>query len=307
VKKLILVLLLIMPRVALAQSTITVGMFAPTAPFDSTGDRVTFVNALADHLEASAGGAKVSGKVFSSASAFASAAKKGEIQFAVVDAPYAAAIGLPYHILGAAIRGGSSTSSWTLVAGAGITKLADLAGKKVVVPAIGAKEQAFVTNALFDGEVEASFFDKIVEAPDAHSALTMVSVGKADAALVPAGGDVPSGMSVVMSVGNVGWPMFVALPGASEADTKTFGAAAKSFSGSGGFSGFAGADAGHYRALAGSFGHAAKKGPMAVAPPAHLNVRDILEGRAFSIPLSNVLDLIEAPASRSAAPAGSQK
>lgn len=284
-----------------AQSdTITIGLFAPTAPFDGTGDRVSFVNDLAKHLEGDAGGKKVTGKVYSSAKAFSDAVKKKDIQYAVVDAPYAAALGLPWKILGSATRDGASTVSWQLVAGAGISKLSDLRGKKVVVPNIGTKEKAFVTNALLDGEVEADYFSAILEAADAKSALTMVSVGKADAAFVPSGVDIPSGLSKVMGLGTIGWPMFVALPGAEDSRTKAFSSRVKSFSTSGAFGGFAGADAGKYKSLAGSFGRGTKRGPMAVPPPARLTVREILEGRSFSIPLSNVLELIEAPRKTSA-------
>jgi hypothetical protein len=293
----VLAVLLTAPRLAAAQAAdITIGMFAPTAPFGGTSDRVAFIDGLATHL-GNASGKKVTGKVFASAGAFASAVKKGEIQYAVVDAPYAAALGLPYKILGSAVRGGDSTAPWQLVSSGGIHKLSDLKGKKVVVPPIGAKSGAFVTSVLFDGEIDTSYFSKIDEAPDAHSATTMVSVGMADAALVPAGTDLPGGVSAVMTLTSVGWPMFVALPSADAATTTSFAGALKGFSSSGAFSGFSGGDAGHYRSLAGSFGHAAKKGPMAVPPPARLTVRDILEGRAFSIPVSNVLDLIEAPAS----------
>lgn len=293
-KLLVIALLLVSVGSAHADDTITVGLYAPTAPFDGTADRVGFVDALAKHLEGSAGGKKVKGKVFSSASSFSSAVKKGDIQFAVIDAPYAAAIGLPYKILGSAQRSGSSTGQWQVVSNSGLKNLSDLKGKKVVVPSIGAKETAFVTNALLDGEVDAGYFDKIVEAADPKSAITMVSVGKADAAFVPSGVDT-SGMSVVMTLGAVGWPMFVALPGADESLTKSFGTAVKKFSSSSAFSGFAGADAGKYKSLSGSFGKTTKKGPMAVPPPARLSVRDLLEGRVFSITASNVLDLVEAP------------
>lgn len=297
-KKLVLVFLLLTfagARRAHAEDTITIGLFAPTAPFGGSGDRVSFVNALADHLSAEAGGAKVTGKVYSSASAFASAAKKGEIQFAVVDAPYAAAQGLPYKILAAAIRGGSSTASWQLLAGSGIKKLADLKGKKIAIPGTGAKVNAFLTNALLGGEVDVSYFGKIIEAGDAKSAATMVSVGKADAAIVPSGTDT-SGVGTVMSLGNVGWPMFVALSSADASLVTAFGKRVKSFSSNGAFSGFGGADAGKYKSLSGSFGRGSKKGPMVVPPPARLTVKDLLEGRTFAIPLSNVLDLVEAPA-----------
>lgn len=288
------------PAVAAAESrdTITVGLYAPTAPFEGTGDRVAFVNALADHLAAEAGGKKVTGKVYSSASAFSAAVKKGEIQYAVIDAPYAAALGLPYKILASAVRSGESTAAWHVVAGSGISKLSDLRGKKVAIPTIGARQTAFLTQVLLDGEVEASYFGKVIDAADPRSALTMVSVGKADAAFVPSAVDVPGGLDSVLTLGRVGWPMFVALPGADEGRTKVFAARVKSFASTGAFSGFASPDAGRYRVLENSFGRGAKKGPMAVPPPARLTVRDILDGRAFVIPLSNVLDLVEPPATR---------
>jgi ABC-type phosphate/phosphonate transport system substrate-binding protein len=289
------------PRVAAAQQSVTIGLFAPTAPFDGSGDRVSFVSGLADHL--SGDGRKVTGKVYTSAAAFSSAVKKGEIQFAVVDAPYAAALGLPYKILASAVRDGSSTTTWQLVAGAKIARLRDLKGKKVVVPSIGAKDSAFVTNAMLEGEVDAAYFDKILEAADLKSALTMVTVGKADAALVPGGVDLPAGTSRVMSLASVGWPMFVALPGNDDTLVKAFAAKAKTFSSTGTFSGFAGPDAGRYRSLAGSFGKASKKGPMVVPPPARLTVRDLLDGRTFTIPQTDVLDLVEAPKPASPTPA----
>jgi len=279
---------------ARADDNITIGLFAPTAPMGGTGDRVSFVNGLADHLAGASGGKKVTGKVFSSAGAFAAAVKKGEIQFAVVDAPYAAAVGLPYKILGSATHGGSATSAWLMVARPGVARLADLKGRKIVTPTIGAKEQAFVTNALLDGEVDPTFFGGILEATDARSAVAMVSAGKADAALVPSGVD-SGGLSTVMTLRAVGLPMFVALPGAPDDLTRAFGSAIGTFSGGGAITGFTAGDAGKYRALAGSFGRDTKRGPMAVPPPARLTVREILEGRTFTLPPTNVLDLVVAP------------
>ena len=296
------VALLVAPGRAAAQGSVTVGLFAPTAPFEGSGDRVSFVNAVADHLGGAAGGARVTGKVFSSAGAFAAAVKKGEIQFAIVDAPYAAANGLPYKILAAAVRGGGASAPWQLVVKGSVTSIRDLRGAKVAVPSTGAREQAFVTNALLGGEVDPGYFAAITEAPDARSAVTMVSVGKVDAAFVPAGIEPPGGTRRLVSLGNVGWPMFVALPAADAERTAAFAARIKSFGGSGGFSGFGG-DVGSYRNLAGSFGKASKKGPMALPPPARLSVRELLDGRTFAVPVSDVLDLVEAPAPAAAPPA----
>jgi hypothetical protein len=289
------------PSVAVADD-ITIGLFAPTAPFEGSGDRVSFVNAVAEHLSSAAGGAKVTGKVYASAGAFASAAKKGEIQFAIVDAPYAAANGLPYTILASALRGGNGSASWQLVAKTSIGSIRDLRGAKVAIPSTGSKAQAFVTNALLGGEVDPSYFASITEAADTRSALTMITVGKVDAAFVPAGVDPPGGTKRLLSLGNVGWPMFVSLSAADAKMSAAFASRIKSFGGGGGFSGFGDAGAGNYRSLQGSFGKSAKKGPMALPPPARLSVRDLLTGRAFTVQASNVLELVEPPPPPTPAP-----
>jgi hypothetical protein len=295
-------LALAVPSVAAADD-ITIGLFAPTAPFEGSGDRVSFVNAVAEHLSSAANGEKVIGKVYASAGAFASAAKKGEIQFAIVDAPYAAANGLPYTILAAATRGGNGSASWQLIAKTSVGSIRDLRGAKVAIPSTGAKAQAFVTNALLGGEVDTSYFASITEAADTRSALTMITVGKVDAAFVPTGVDPPGGTKRLLSLGNVGWPMFVSLPAADSKMSAAFASRIKSFGGGSGFSGFGDSGGGNYRALAGSFGKSTKKGPMALPPPARLSVKELLTGRNFTVPASNVLELVEAPA----APAPAQK
>jgi hypothetical protein len=88
--------------------------------------------------------------------------------------------------------------------------------------------------------------------------------------------------------------MFVALPGADAKLTTSFATRIKSFGGAGGFSGFT--DPVSYRTLAGSFSSNNKRGPMAVPPPARLNVRDLLVGRTFNVQLSDPLDVVVAPA-----------
>jgi hypothetical protein len=281
------------PAVAQADD-ITIGLYAPTAPFEGSGDRVSFINGIADHLKGVSNGAKVTGKVYGSASAFAAAVKKGEIQFAVVDAPYAAANGLPYQILATATRNNESTAAWQLVAKSSIGSIKDLKGAKVAIPTVGAKQQAFVTNVLLGAEVDASYFGSIVDAADARSAMTMITVGKADAAFVTSGVEPPSGTKRLLGLTNVGWPMFVALPGADAKLTTSFATRIKSFGGAGGFSGFT--DPVSYRTLAGSFSSNNKRGPMAVPPPARLNVRDLLVGRTFNVQLSDPLDVVVAPA-----------
>jgi hypothetical protein len=87
--------------------------------------------------------------------------------------------------------------------------------------------------------------------------------------------------------------MFVSAPGVDRATADRVGRAVRSFQSSGPFTRFTTGDAGRYRSI--DFSRPNRKGPMAVPPPARLNVRDILEGRAFSLDLSNVLALVAAP------------
>ena len=274
-----------------AQKDLVIGLYAPSAPFSGPAQRLEFVRALANHVAAQTG-RKVTGRVFASGGQLSAAIKSGDVQFAVVDAPYAAAIGLPYDVLASAVRGGSAVVSWQLVAAGGIRSLNDLRGKTVAVPMVGAKASAFVSNALLGGEVEAGFFGKIVEAPDALSAATMVGAGRAQAALVPSGFELPGGTRAVLTVASVGWPMFAAAPAVDRATSDRVGAAVRTFSASGPFTGFASADAGRYRSI--ELSRPSKKGPMAVPPPARLNVRDLLEGRTYTPQLTDVLALVSA-------------
>jgi hypothetical protein len=271
---------------------LVIGLYAPSAPFPGTAQRLEFVRGLAEHVSAQIG-RPVQGRVFAAAGALSAAIKGGEIQFAVLDAPYAAEVGMPYDILAAAVRGDSAVTPWRLVAGPGVRSLADLRGKTIAMPGIGPRDGQFIANTLLDGEVEPGFFGKIAPAPDALSAVTMVSVGRAQAAFVPSAIDLPGGVRTVVTLDAIGWPMFVAGPGVDRATADRVGRAVRTYSGSGTFTRFTSADAGRYRSI--DLGRPSRKGPMAVPPPARLNVRDILEGRSFNLELTNVLSIITAP------------
>src|SRR5512134_576256 len=106
---------------------------------------------------------------------------------------------MPYDVLAAAVRGDSAMTPWRLVAGPGVRSLGDLRGKTIAMPGIGPRDAQFVANALLDGEVEPSFFGKIATAPDALSAVTMVSVGRAQAAFVPSAIELPSGVRTIVT------------------------------------------------------------------------------------------------------------
>lgn len=275
--------------------TITVGLFAPTTPIGGPSQRLELVNRLAAHLS-SATGKNVTGRSYSKASAFTSAAKRGDIHFAVVDAPYAAARRLPYRILAAASRNGRSTASWQLVATSGVTTLADLEKKQVAVPRVGSKDSTFVANVLLEGEVDAKYFRKIETAPNPNAAATMVSLGRVQAALVPEGTSLPGGVSKVLTLRSVGLPMFVALKGADDAVAQEMASAVRGYAGSGVIAGFAAPGEGNYRRLRAQFGRSKRDGVMSVPKPARLAVRGILADRKFEIVPSDIRSTIAGPA-----------
>lgn len=283
------------------QSTVTVGLYTPTAPFDGPTQKLEFITSVAEHLTPAADGKRVIGRVYSSARAFAAAVKKGEIQFAVIDSPYAAARGLPFPILAAAMRGGQTASPWQLVSTGNIKNLSDLRGRLVAAPEVGARAAAFITNVLLDGEIEQSYFRDIIWAPNSNSAATMVSLGKADAAFVPADTHLPAGVRHVLTLDAMGWPMLVALPGADKNLVAAFRKAILGYSSNGPFNRFAAAGDANYRGLKASFGQVRRRGIMTVPRPARLTVRDILGEREFILPPSDIALLVQAPATDKAA------
>jgi len=229
------------PVAAQAQKRVTIGLYAPTAPFIGPSQRLEYVTRLAEHLAAAAPGKRVVGRVFSRGSALTAAINRGDVQFAVIDAPYAAARGLPYRVLAAATRGGSTLGTWMLVAKSSVRGLADLKGKTVAIPRVGARTAAFVANVLLEGEVSTKYFAAIKRAADAYSAVTLVGLGRAAAALVPSGVRLGRGVRRLVTLRGVHWPMLVATRGVSSALINRVRRRALGFSGGSVLSGFTGA------------------------------------------------------------------
>jgi ABC-type amino acid transport substrate-binding protein len=260
-----------------------VGLYAPSARFAGTSARLDYVTDAAKHL----GG---TGKVYSRAGDFAAAAKKGEIDVAVVDAPYLAALGVPYTVLATATGG-----AWQLVSRGGEKKVADLKGKKVLCPALGGREDDFVYEALLGGELQRGFFGSVDAAPDTVSALASLDLGRADAAVVPAGADLPGGVSVVATLASVPGPALVALAGTSEAVRKKVAAAAEDLARSDVLGAFTTGGGDSLKSLAGRFTHRTRRGPM-VVPGLRVTVDELVEARALVIPRIDVKILLAKPA-----------
>ena len=279
--KVVLLLAAIAVSTSAHADNITVGLFAPSAPFPSTAARVELANKLGDHLGKAIGGTG-SGRNYARAGDYSSAVKKGDIEVAVVDASYLAVAGGNYTVLAAAVRGGDSAFAWQLVARGGADKIAALKGKKLLVPSIGGRETDFVINALFAGDITKDYFGKIEAAPDTASTLAALGLGKADAAIVPAGVTLPSGTSVVVTLPSLPGQVLVAYGNVNAQQKQALGAAAASFAGDATIAGFRAADADAVRAIARRFTVAVKRGPH-VVPNVRLVVGDLVEGRTFTI------------------------
>lgn len=280
------------PRAAAAES-ITVGLFAPSAPFPSTAARVELASKLAAQIGKDTG-AVANSKVYARSGDFAAAVKSGDVTVALVDAAYLAAAGGNYTVIAGAVRGGETTHGWQLVA-RGADKIAALRGKHVLVPAVGGREIDFVVDVLLGGEVARDYFAKIEAAPDTASALAALALGKADAAIVPDGVDLPAGTTSILTLPALSGPVLVAFGSPSAARKAQLAASAAAFAGDATVASLRPADAESVRAIVRRFSPPAKRGPLAI-PAIHVLVGDLVAGRTFSIERTPATAFVVAPA-----------
>ena len=272
---------------------ITVGMFAPSAPFEGTAARVDFTTRLAKAVGTALGKTGI-GRVYGRAADFAGAVKKGEVHVAIVDARYLAIASAGGGvIIAVGTRDGDDATAWQLVARSAKSVL-ELKGKTLLVPAMGGREADFVRNALYGGELGKDFFARIDVAPDTAAALASLGLGKADAALVPGGAELPSGTTAIASLPSVPLPVVVAY-GLDDASRAKLVAALGSFQGAAALTGFRAAGADVVHGLARRMSVAEKRGPMAV-PDVRIGFGDLIAGRTFSIPRADVKTFAAAPA-----------
>ena len=275
---------------------ITVGVFAPSAPFPSTAARVELANRLGSALgQALDGGA---GRVYARAADFAAAVKKAEVAVALVDPAYLASTS-GYTVIAVALHAGAADRGWQLVARTGTT-LATLAGKRVVVPSLGGRELDFVRYVLLGGELARGFFAKVEAAPDPASALAALALGKTDAAMVPASGELPPGTSVVLALPPLPNPVLVVYGALPAARRDAVLAAALAFQGDATIAGFRAADGDLVRGVARRFAPPAKQPPFSVLAARHVvdDLADLIRGRGFAIERTPAATFAIAPAPR---------
>ena len=291
-KILVLLGVLIAGTTTARAETITVGLFAPTAPFPSTATRVELASRLGDHI-GKVLGMTGNGKVFARASDFNAAVKKGEVTIALVDATFLAATGGNFTVISAAVRGTDTSSGWQLVA-RGSDKIAGLKGKRILVPSVGGRESDFVLNVMFGGEVGKDFFAKIEAAPDTASALAGLGLGKTDAAIVPAGVDLPSGTTSLLTLPALSGPVLVVFGTVTPQRKASLVEAAGSFKGDATVASMKVADAEAVHQIVRRFSPPVKRGPLAV-PAIRLLVGDLVEGRTFTIERTPVTTFVASP------------
>ncbi len=293
--------------------TITVGLFAPSAPFPTTAARVELASRLGEHLGKAVnrdGGAGIhslprnktgSGRVYARASDFAAAVKRGEVTIALVDSAYLATTG-GYTVLAASVRGGEITQAWQLIT-RGAKKFTDLRGKRVLVPAMGGQETSFVINVLLGG-IERDFF-KVEAAPDSASAVAAIGLAKADAAIVPAGLELTGGATQVVALPALPTAVLVVYGTMAASQRAAIAEAAASFQGDGTIVGFRSTDVETIRGIARRFSPPVKRGPL-VVPAVRLVVGDLVQERTFAIERTPVtmfaIGLARSPAPSSPAP-----
>ena len=261
---------------AAAAAPVTVGVYAPSTPFDGTAARLDFANKLAAHLA----GADGVGRVYGKASDFAAALAKGDVQLAVVDAEFLATTGAPHTALAVAVRDGDTAAPWQLVA-RGAAGILELRGKTVLVPITDGRHAAFVDNALRGGELAAGFW-KIEPSPDALSAVAAVGLGKADAAVVPSGVALPAGVTRVATLPSVSWPVLIAAKDAPPAVVAAARERAASFGGGGAITGFRTSGVDGYKGLARRMKKALRQAPL-IVPNLRITVGELVTGRTFRV------------------------
>jgi hypothetical protein len=278
-KRVLVTLLVVLAPIAASAEPINVGLFAPSAPFPSTAARVELASRLGVALGAALHG-PAAGRVYARAADFAAAVKTGEVTIALVDPAYLATAGGGYTVIAAALHAGDAERAWQLVARDG-ARLADLAGKRVLVPSLGGREADFVHNVLLGGELARGFFAGIEAAPDAASALAALVLGKADAAAVPAG-ELPVGITVVLAAPALPNPVLVAYGAMPPASRAAVLAAAVAFEGDATITGFRAADPEAVRGVARRFAAPVRRAPFLVPAP-RLLVDALAAPRRFAI------------------------
>jgi hypothetical protein len=278
VKRFVVVASLVLSTVAAAdQKPLRIALYAPNAPFASGIDRANFASRLAQQIS-SVAGVPARADAYARAADLEKAIASKQVDFAVLDGVYLAETGKynSYSCLATATVGGETSPKWSLFASSA-EKVKDLQNKKLSAASTAGRDDDFVSNGLFDGEISArsKFFAGTTKAPDLASAVQAVTLGKAEAVFAPE--SMGKGMKSIFDAGrvpNAGFCQVTSgLPGDLVGKVKqavlSHGAAAA-------LDGWKAADVGAYRALAGRLSAKSKRPFMAEPNAVKLEDLDVL-------------------------------
>jgi ABC-type amino acid transport substrate-binding protein len=276
---------------AAAEEKVTVAVFAPNGTFESGDARYSFASRLAQQIGAASGlGAEP--KAFAHASDFEAALKRGQVDFAVVDAVYLAERGAPWPVLAIATAGGDTASRWSLFS-TETGGVLDLKGKRLAYAATSARDAQFVDNALLEGEL-AKPFSARQPAPDASSAVAAVSLHRADCVFAPDA--LGHGLRRVFDAGKIPNPALVAVkPGLSAEVVEKVKRAALAHGGSGAYDGWKAGGAEPYRSLGARMAQRSRRPVMAEPQVVPLEEGDPLAALQLEPALLDLKDQFWAP------------
>ncbi len=246
-----------------SKGKVAIAIYTPNVLFENPSARFAYVQDVARQVSA-ATGVEFQGKAFSRSVDLEVAIKKGEVQFAILDAVYVAAGGAGHPVLATATTRGEIAPHWALFS-SGATDLRALRGQRLWVARTSARDDDFIENALFGGDLRIKeWFGGKGETPDLASAVISVKRREKDAALLPE--TAGQGLKRLLEAGRVPGPAFcqIDLRQPAELVAKLRQALAAQRSGAV-LDGWKPADASAYRALGARMAPHVKR-PVAIEP-----------------------------------------
>lgn len=158
-----------------------VGVYAPSIFFPDSMARGRYAETLARALEGAIG-QPVRGKAFGAAGEFQSQVAAGGVDFAVVDAAWLLEHG-GLKPLAQAQSGGNPARPLQVLTSGDASNVSELAGASLVLFDVGGREDRFVANFVFQGQIGADYFKRGKAVRDAQAALSVVRLGKAQVTL----------------------------------------------------------------------------------------------------------------------------
>jgi hypothetical protein len=287
-------LLLMATSARAADKPLTIAIYAPNTPFESGADSFAFANRLAQQIQ-SVAGVPAQGKAFAHAKDLEAAIKARQVDFAVVDGVYLAERGVPWQVLATATSGGDTAPRWALFSSTA-GSVPELQGKKLAIVSAGPRDQAFIENALLDGELQiGKFFGAKSTAPDIKSAVAAASLKKVDAVFAPevAG----KGLKKIFDAGRVPNPAFCEVAGGLEPGlvSKVKNAVLSHGASGPALDGWKAGGGEPYRVLQGRLGTRARRPVMVEPEVVHIEDQDVLVAPALDPSLPELKSLYWAP------------